>query len=122
MKKISLQINLAPVDFPFARYILPHQLKVLGPYVGEIVLTIDLHKSKGRFSGAQWEENKEKLFDLIREVGSENKVVVSEVDYGSEWLNKVSNFFFYRKSFSPTQRQQRGPLLFLPVWSSSSPK
>ncbi|WP_443938106.1 hypothetical protein [Pedobacter sp. MW01-1-1] len=49
-KKISSQINLTPSDYPSAKYILPHQLKILANQVDEIVLTIESKPSKGRFA------------------------------------------------------------------------
>src|SRR5258708_3765673 len=45
----TLQINLAPTDLPHLIHILPHQIRQLGAQVDEILLTLDMHQSSGRF-------------------------------------------------------------------------
>ena len=42
-----LQINLGPIDLPHLIHILPHQIRQLGGQVDEILLTLDLHQSRG---------------------------------------------------------------------------
>ena len=49
----TLQINLAPTDLPHLIHVLPHQIRQFGGQVDEILLTLDLHQSRGRF-GAAW--------------------------------------------------------------------
>ena len=43
-RKVCLQINLAPLDAPHARYTLPHQMRVLAAQVDEIQFTVDIHR------------------------------------------------------------------------------
>ena len=62
---VSLQINLAPVDYPYARAIIPHQLEVLAEQCSEVVFVIDLHRSRGRFGGRYWVTNRDRLAALI---------------------------------------------------------
>src|SRR5260370_32205961 len=57
----TLKINLAPTDLPHLIHILPHQIRKFGGQVDEILLTLDLHQSHGRF-GTAW---KERLPDFL---------------------------------------------------------
>jgi hypothetical protein len=45
----TLQINLTPTDLLHLIHILPHQLRQFGGQVDEMLLTVDLHQSRGRF-------------------------------------------------------------------------
>jgi hypothetical protein len=64
----TLQINLAPTDLPHLIHILPHQIRQFGAQVDEILLTLDLHQSCGRF-GTAWKERLPGVLDLTRTVG-----------------------------------------------------
>lgn len=92
-QKISLQINLSPGDYPSAKFILPHQLKILSEQVDEIMLIVESKPSKGRFS-AGWVENKKLLDGLLITVAKRFIVQIIHVDYDKETRKKVSNFFF----------------------------
>lgn len=76
----TLQINLAPSDYRLAKHLLPHQIATWKDQVDEILLTVDLHRSKGRF-GANWEEGKKALFEIIAPF--RDQVRVAEVDYSA---------------------------------------
>lgn len=92
---VTLQINLAPTDFPHARLILPHQLRQLAPSVQEVLLVIDLHRSQGaRFAGA-WEERKPKMERLLSELSAADaRIRVVEVDYSPATTRALSEQFF----------------------------
>lgn len=106
--KCSLQINLAPNDYRHAIYILPHQLKTLTPQVDEVVLTLDTHRSKGRF-GANWEENLANIKQLIAGLcNQDKKILVVEVDYSPAVSIKIAKFFF-GESFIPKKDYRGGP-------------
>ena len=62
----TLQINLAPTDLPHLIHILPHQIRQLGGQVDEILLTLDLHQSRGRF-GAAWKERLPGFLDFVQQ-------------------------------------------------------
>ena len=67
---ISVQINLAPPDYPLARFLLPHQIRILSPYAREIVLTLETRPGKGRFAEG-WAKNLgliERLIDDVAQV------------------------------------------------------
>src|SRR4051794_4109563 len=90
----TLQINLAPTDLPHVRHILPHQLRQFGRQVDEVLLTLDLHRSRGRF-GTAWQERLPGLLELVSAQAAANpKIRVHEVDYSSDAIATVSNQFF----------------------------
>ncbi|MCQ6957292.1 hypothetical protein [Mucilaginibacter aquariorum] len=92
--KVSLQINLAPVDYPHARYLLEHQLRALAGQVNEIILTVDTRPSKGRF-GEGWEKNTDLLDNFLsNEIKSRYAVKIVGVDYSPVMKRKVARFFF----------------------------
>jgi hypothetical protein len=61
----TLQINLAPTDLPHLIHILPHQIRQFGGQVDEILLTLDLHQSCGRF-GTAWKERLPGFLDFVQ--------------------------------------------------------
>ncbi|NJN49734.1 MAG: glycosyltransferase family 2 protein [Alkalinema sp. RL_2_19] len=94
MAQTTLQINLAPSDWLHAGDILPHQLRQFVGQVDEVLLTLDLHRSVGRFSEG-WEERRPKLEALIEQCCQEFENVRSViVDYSPEAMQQVSQTFF----------------------------
>jgi hypothetical protein len=94
MKPVTLQINLAPSDWLHARHILPHQLRQFAAQVDEIVLTLDLHRSVGRFSEG-WEERLPRMQTLIGQCCAQYPQVRSTVvDYSPAAIAAVSQAFF----------------------------
>ncbi|MFP2926754.1 hypothetical protein ACLESO_16400 [Pyxidicoccus sp. 3LG] len=95
MSPVSLQINLAPTDYPHARLILPHQLRQLGPSVQEILLVVDLHRSQGARFAEAWVERKPKMERLLSELSSADaRIRVVEVDYSPATTRALSERFF----------------------------
>jgi hypothetical protein len=91
---VTLQISLAPTDLPHARHILPHQLRQWGVQVDEILLTVDLHRSRGKFAEA-WEDRRPGLLSLVEECCAAYPHASSlEVDYGDEARAGVAEAFF----------------------------
>ncbi|WP_184544994.1 hypothetical protein [Mucilaginibacter sp. FT3.2] len=106
--KVSLQINLAPGDYPHAKYILKHQLDVMAKQVDEIILTVDTRPSKGRFSEG-WEANKELLHKFLStEIEPKYAVKIVPVDYASITKQKVAEYFFGKKNM-PDKDFRGGP-------------
>lgn len=64
---VTLQISLAPSDHRLAEHLLPHQLRVWRPQVAEILLTIDLHRSSGRF-GDEWTAGRDRILALANSI------------------------------------------------------
>jgi len=88
--KVSLQITLAPSDFAHARYLLPHQIRTWRDQVDEILLTIDFHRSKGRFS-ERWSDGAKKIRPLAESISDAR---VLDVDYSAATQAAVANEFF----------------------------
>ena len=87
---VTLQVNLAPSDWRHARYLLPHQVRVWRGQVSEILLTVDLHRSSGRFSSG-WEQGRDNILALARSIQGAR---VETVDYSDEAHSRVSAEFF----------------------------
>ncbi|WP_179374541.1 glycosyltransferase family A protein [Winogradskyella wichelsiae] len=103
---VTVQINLAPSDFKHSIHLLPHHLELFSGITEKILLVVDLHKSKGRFSD-NWEYGKNKLFSLINSLQKEYKELeVIEVDYSK---NGEIGQTFFNNSFCPVKDFRGGP-------------
>lgn len=92
--KVTLQINLAPPDAPHARHILPHQLRQLAGQVDEILLLLDLDRSRGRF-GESWDEGLPQIRQLMTSMrDTYGHVRGLTVDYAPSVRQAVSVRFF----------------------------
>ena len=89
-RPVTLQINLAPGDWRHASLLLPHQVAVWRGQVSEILLTVDLHRSSGRFAQG-WEEGRDRVPALARSVAGGR---VEEIDDGGAARARVSSEFF----------------------------
>jgi len=97
----TLQINLAPTDLPHLIHILPHQFRQLEGQVDEILLTLDLHQSRGRF-GAAWKERLPGFLDFVQKQSAAHpKIRMHEVDYSPHVVRKISEQFFGRELIPP---------------------
>jgi hypothetical protein len=109
MSAVTLQVSLAPTDYPHARHILPHQLRQWAAQVDEILLVVDLHRSRsGRFAAA-WEERRPLLEQLVAECCAQYPHArATEVDYGAEAAARVASRFFGGHRV-PTKDLRGGP-------------
>lgn len=92
---VTLQINVAPTDFPHAVSILPHQLRQWSRQVQEILFTLDLHRTArgGRFAEG-WEERREPMLELLEHLCREYPTArVVPVDYAPEAVEGVARAF-----------------------------
>src|SRR5262249_29511321 len=90
----TLQINLAPTDLPHLIHILPHQFRQLEGQVDEILLTLDLHQSRGRF-GAAWKERLPGFLDFVQKQSAAHpKIRMVEVASFPNVVEKMSEKFF----------------------------
>lgn len=106
--KVSLQINLAPGDYPHARYLLKHQLNILAQQVNEIILVMDTRPSKGRFAEG-WNLYKELLNQFIKtDIEPSYPVKVIQVDYSAPIKKKIANYFL-GKTDMPDKDFRGGP-------------
>jgi len=104
MPPVTLQISLAPSDHRLAREILPHQVRTWRGQVAEILLTIDLHRSSGRFA-EDWEEGRENILALARSIDGARVV---EVDYATTAATGVAREFFGGRNV-PAKDHRGGP-------------
>ena len=87
---VTLQISLAPSDHRLAVHLLPHQIRVWRDQVAEILITIDLHRSSGRFAD-DWAEGRDKIMALANSIEGAR---VLPVDYSPAAQAAVSQEFF----------------------------
>jgi hypothetical protein len=91
---VTLQISLAPTDLPHARHIVPHQLRQWAGQVDEVLLTLDLHRSRGRFSEA-WAERLPGMRQLIADLCAQYPHArVCEVDYSDDMRSRLAEEYF----------------------------
>ncbi len=100
----TLQINLAPTDLPHLIHTLPHQLRQLGGQVEEILLTLDLHKSQGRY-GTAWKERLPGFLEFLHQQSeTHGKIRTHEVDYSASAVRAISEQFFGGEFIPPKDR------------------
>ncbi|HTB79803.1 MAG TPA: hypothetical protein VK717_02830 [Opitutaceae bacterium] len=87
---VTLQISLAPSDYRHARILLPHQVRAWRGQVAEILLTVDFHRSSGRFS-AGWKEGQDNIMSFAQSIDGAR---VLTVDYGAPTMARVATEFF----------------------------
>jgi hypothetical protein len=105
MNPATLQINLAPRDSRFAKYLLPHQVRQWGGQVAEILLVIESHRSRGHF-GQDWEEGMKAILSLANSIP--NARVIS-VDYSPQAQQSVTKEFFGSRRRLPAKDWRGGP-------------
>ncbi|MCX2575911.1 hypothetical protein [Pedobacter sandarakinus] len=105
--KVSLQINVAPGDYPLVEHLLPHQLRLLSSQVDEVVITLETKPSKGRF-GQNWSANKDKLDALLTEIAKQRPIKIIPVDYSKSAKKAVASYFFGLNSL-PDKDHRGGP-------------
>lgn len=100
---VTLQISLSPGDLPHVRTLLPHQLRVWGGQVDEVLLTLDTRPPQGatRF-GQDWAEQAPSLARLLEaEAEKHSHARVDEVDYGDEAGRELAGRFFGGQAVPP---------------------
>jgi hypothetical protein len=103
---VSLQISLAPTDYPHAVTILPHQLRQWRGQVDDVAFTVDLHRAPGRFSHA-WEERRPQLDALLAGLVEDDPGArIQEVDYDAPAVSAVGDAFF--GGLLPPPKDSRG--------------
>jgi hypothetical protein len=86
----TLQISLAPSDYRHARVLLEHQVRAWRGQFSEVLLTVDFHRSAGRFS-ERWAEGQDLIMPLAQSIAGAR---VLKVDYGPQAQAGVSAEFF----------------------------
>lgn len=122
---VTLQINTAPVDYPFLPAILNHQLKFFGKNCREILLTIETRQSKKtRWKSNEWDENLGKIYNLVKQLQVEYpNLKANPIDYSDETRKKVSGYFLKNTSkLIPFKDFRGGPYYsyYYGIYSASS--
>jgi len=104
------QISTYPMDVRHVEHLLPHQIRVWGPMVDRLVVTIDTHQSKsGRYRGANFQESLTKLRRLIDDARKTYpQLQVADVDYSDSMRREVAQYFFGKNSI-PIKAWDGGP-------------
>jgi hypothetical protein len=74
---VTLQISLAPSDHRLAAHLLPHQIRTWRGQVAEILLTVDLHRSSGRFAD-DWEAGRDRIMALANSIAGARVLPVDD--------------------------------------------
>lgn len=93
--QVTLQINVAPTDFPHAVHTLPHQLRSWGAQVHEILFTFDLHRTAhgGRFAEG-WEERRVPMQRLLEDLCDKYSTArIVEVDYAPQAMQDIADLY-----------------------------
>ena len=109
---ITLQINTAPVDFPYFPKILRHQLRHFGSSVNEILITIETRQSKkSRWKSDEWDTNLEKIFQLCEELKRDFPYLkANPIDYSDSTRKEISQYFMRKnKQLIPFKDFRGGP-------------
>ncbi len=102
---VTLQINLAPTDLPVALHVLPHQLRQWSGQVDEVLLIMDLHRSRGRY-GEAWSQRLPGMRTLIEESCALIPAARTEdVDYAPVAMASVAQQFFGGQPVPAKDRQ-----------------
>jgi hypothetical protein len=100
----TLQINLAPTDLPHLIHTLPHQIRQLGGQVDEILLTLDMHLSSGRY-GTAWKERLSGFLEFVQQQSAAHpRVRIHEVNYSRNAAMTISEQFFGGEPIPPKDR------------------
>lgn len=109
---ISLQINTAPVDMAYLPKILSHQLADFAGSCEEVIVTIETKQSKkSRWKSDQWNDNLEKLYDLLEQLKEKYPHIrANPIDYSKEKRLEVSRYFLKNpKKLIPFKDFRGGP-------------
>ncbi len=94
---MTLQIALTPIDYPCVRHTLPHQLRQLGSFVDEVLLTFDLRRSTVGYSQI-WEDRRPLMRDLLHDCRARSRNVrLVEVDYSPDVDAEIGRQFLGRQ-------------------------
>ncbi|HET6870952.1 MAG TPA: hypothetical protein VFH80_33890 [Solirubrobacteraceae bacterium] len=107
---VTLQINLAPPDVLHAVHVAPHQLRVWGDQVDEVLFTLDaVRPSAGRFA-ERWNELLPAMNELLERLEREHRHArVDVVDASPATVSRVAARFFAGE-WIPMKDSRGGPL------------
>lgn len=108
--RVAAQINIYPMDFRHVKHLLEHHIRVWGPMVERIVVTLDIHRSaSGRYRGTNFETYLVELRKLLAQfAGRHPQLSTVEVDYSDAARREVAQAFFGRDDI-PVKAWDGGP-------------
>ncbi len=111
---ITLQINLAPVDYPMVCHTLPHQLSVFAHHCNEVLLTLDTRRVKGsRLSEELWNKHLALLEEFIeKEIKpsfSQTNFTVDKMIYTDAMRKEIGRYFLGKNHTIPLKDFRGGP-------------
>jgi hypothetical protein len=94
--RIAVQINMYPMDYRHVEQLLEHQIRVWGPMVDHIVVTVDTHRSRsGRYRGSNFDQYMTDLRALLARFGERYPQLRTVlVDYSPAARKEVAQAFF----------------------------
>ena len=94
--RVAAQISMYPMDFRHVEHLLAHQIRVWGPMVDRIVVTVDTHRSKaGRYRGTHFDDYLTRLRALVADIATHVPALeMHEVDYSKRARREVAQAFF----------------------------
>jgi hypothetical protein len=111
MNNVTLQINLSPLDFPRVLHLLPHQLRTLANQCSELLIIVDLKKSKcKKSSGESWDRNIQPVMDFLYQLKAKHfpGLRIEMVDY-SEHTRKLMSKTIMKHGIIPDKDYSGGP-------------
>lgn len=111
---ITLQINLAPVDYPMVKHTLPSQIEVFGKSCQEVLLTFDVRRVEGsRLSASDWDTNLSLIEDFVeKEVKPAFPEVAIKLDkmvYDEKLRIEIGEYFMGKAKAIPLKDFRGGP-------------
>ena len=106
----TAQLNLHPNDIALVPHLLPHQIRVWGPQVDRVHVTLDTHGSvAGHYRADGMAEKLAAMRELLAGIASaEPKVVIDDVDPSPDARRAVAQAFFGRNDV-PLKAWHGGP-------------
>ena len=97
---VCAQLNIHPNDIHTVPLLLPHQIRVWGPQVDRIHVTLDTHGvMAGHYKAVGLPEKLTSMRAALEEIGrDEPKLVVDEVDYSQDTKRAIARKWFDRES------------------------
>ncbi len=111
MNNVTLQINLSPLDFPRVVHLLPHQLKTLNSQCSELLIVVDLKKSKSKkSSGERWDRNIHPLLEFLDHLKTTlyPGLRIEKVDY-DERTRQLMSKTIMKRGIIPDKDYSGGP-------------
>lgn len=111
---ITLQINLAPVDYPMVKHTLPSQLQVFANSCQEVLLTFDVKRVEGsRLSVEDWNKNLALIEEFVEQEIKPNfpdvNIKLDKMVYDDKLRIEIGEYFMGKSKAVPLKDFRGGP-------------